>query len=86
MAGVAGGTATAARIGVQVGADVAGGLCAGAGTKMISNAVEKKELTDGVMRQALISGISGGFASGATQGVNMAIGSAVSNGVGRVAI
>ena len=50
MAGAAGGTVTAARIGVQIGADVAGGMAAGAGTKMIANAVENKELSDGVMR------------------------------------
>ena len=53
---------------------------------MIANVVEKKEISDGVVRQALISGISGGFASGATQGVNMAIGKAVSHGASRVAI
>ncbi len=41
-------------------------MAAGAGTKMIANVVEKKEISDGVVRQALISGISGGFASGAT--------------------
>ena len=50
MAGAAGSTITAARISVQIGADVAGGMAAGAGTKMIANVVENKEITDGVVR------------------------------------
>jgi hypothetical protein len=54
---------TAARVGVMVGADVAGGMAAGAGTKMMSNAYEGKELSDGVFKEMVIRGLIGGVAS-----------------------
>ncbi len=47
-AGVLAGS-TAAQVGVIVTADVAGGMAAGAGTKMISNAYEGKKVTDSVL-------------------------------------
>ncbi len=43
---VAGG---AAKVGVMVTADVAGGMAAGAGTKMIANAYEGKKISEGVL-------------------------------------
>jgi hypothetical protein len=48
---IAGGAAVAgaAKVGVIVTADVAGGMAAGAGTKMISNAYEGKQISDGVL-------------------------------------
>jgi hypothetical protein len=39
-----------AKIGIIVGADVAGGLAAGAGTKMLANAYEGKQLTEGILQ------------------------------------
>jgi len=53
IAGGAGGVVaaggTAAKVGIMVSADVAGGMAAGAGTKMLANAYEGKELSDGVV-------------------------------------
>ena len=52
IAGGAGGVvfgSTAAKVGVMVTADVAGGMAAGAGTKMIANAYEGRDLKDGVL-------------------------------------
>jgi hypothetical protein len=40
-------------------------MAAGAGTKMISNAVEGKSLEEGVLGQVVIGGVTGGIASGA---------------------
>lgn len=51
-------------MGVIVGAEVAGGIAAGAGTKMMSNAYEGKELSDGVLKEMVIRGVTGGIASG----------------------
>ena len=45
---VIGGTAT--KIGVMVTADVAGGMAAGAGTKMLANAYDRRYLSDGVFQ------------------------------------
>ncbi len=53
IAGGAGGVAfgsTAAKVGVMVTADVAGGMAAGAGTKMMANAYEGKKIKDGVLQ------------------------------------
>jgi len=52
IAGGAGGVvvgSTAAKVGIMVSADVAGGMAAGAGTKMLANAYEGKEISDGVV-------------------------------------
>lgn len=54
----------------MVTADVAGGMAAGAGTRMIANAFDGKEITEGVLTQAVISGVTGGVASGAGIGAN----------------
>ena len=47
--GVVAAGGTAAKVGIMVSADVAGGMAAGAGTKMLANAYEGKELSDGVV-------------------------------------
>ena len=53
LAGSAGGViaagSTATKVGVIVTADVAGGMAAGAGTKMLANAYEGKTISDGVL-------------------------------------
>ena len=46
--GVVGSTAT--KVGIMVTADVAGGVAAGAGTKMIVNAYEGKKISEGVIQ------------------------------------
>ena len=66
-------SSTAAQVGVLVTADVAGGMAAGAGTKMLANAYECKNVTDNVLSTALIGGVTGGIASGATLGAGHAI-------------
>lgn len=48
-------------------------MAAAAGTKVIGNAVEGKELGEGVLKQAVIGGITGGVAAGATAGINNAM-------------
>jgi hypothetical protein len=60
----------AARIGVTVATDVAGGLAAGAGTKMMSNAYDGKKISEGVLQSAVVCGMTGGLASGASVGTN----------------
>ena len=60
-------------------------MAAGAGTKAIANAVEGKDLTDGMMQQALISGITGGVASGASQSLGRVVGNATST-IGKIAL
>jgi hypothetical protein len=67
--GVIGGN-VAAKVGVMVTADVAGGMAAGAGTKMIANAYEGKKISEGVLTQAVIMGVTGGLASGAGIGAS----------------
>ena len=78
-------TNTAARVGIKIGADMAGGMAAAAGTKAIANAVEGKEISEGVGRQAVIGAITGGIASGATAGMSNVMQKATGH-VSRVAL
>lgn len=81
LAGASGAIAgnTAARVGVIVGAEVAGGVASGAGTKMLSNAYEGKQLTDGIVQEMVIKGITGGLASGVSIGTGHLIGEVTKN-------
>lgn len=76
---------TATRLAVVVGADMVGGAAAGAGTKAIANACDGKYLSEGVLEQAVIGGLTGGVASGATRGLSNVIGG-VSNQITKVAL
>ncbi len=64
-------------------ADMAGSMAAGASTKMICNAYEGKKLSEGVLQQAVISGVTGGIAAGAAIGTSNLI-SSVSDSAGRI--
>jgi hypothetical protein len=45
-------------------------MAAGAGTKMLANAYEGKEISEGVLQQAVIMGVTGGLASSAGIGAS----------------
>lgn len=53
------------KVGIIVGSEALGSAVAGAGTKMIANKIDGKDLNDGIIQHAFISGITGGIASGA---------------------
>ena len=49
-------------------------MAAGAGSTMISNAYEGKELKEGVLKSVIIAGVTGGIASSASKGTTQLIG------------
>ena len=75
----------AAQAGVIVTADLVGGVAAGAGTKMIANAYDGRELSEGVLHSAVVSGMTGGLVSGAGVGANQIL-DTVTNAVGKIVI
>lgn len=66
-------TTTGARIGVTVATDVLCGVSAGAGTRMINNAIDGRPISENVLTTAVVGGVSGAISASAGAGIGQGI-------------